>query len=252
MSALPAKAIAAGVMALAFAALSAPAMAGNSGGGVHNVVELFTSQGCSSCPPADRLITRLARDPETLAVSFPVDYWDYIGWKDTLATPIFTARQKAYAAAGGKGEVYTPQAIVNGLKDAVGSDLDAIHQAERETDKRSGVLSVPLMVVERGGRINVSVGAAGADAPQSADVWLLALASSRTIAVQRGENAGSTLTYSNVVRGMTKIGDWHGMPIDLQADAKQGHLDGADSYAVIVQTGGRSRPSAILAAARGP
>ncbi|MGA2794664.1 MAG: DUF1223 domain-containing protein, partial [Roseiarcus sp.] len=94
--------------------------------------------------------------------------------------------------------------------------------------------------------------AAGAATPQSAGVYLLALASSRTVAVQRGENAGSTLTYSNVVRAMTKIGDWNGAALDLQADLSQGHLDGADSYAVIVQAGARAQPSAILAAARGP
>jgi hypothetical protein len=220
--------------------------------GVRNVVELFTSQGCSSCPPADRILSRLASDPDTLALSFPVDYWDYIGWKDTLAAPSYTARQKAYAAASGKGEVYTPQAIVNGLADAVGSDLEAIEQAERDTGKRGGVLSVPLSLVERDGKIDVSVGAAGAAAPQSAGVYLFALASSRTVAVQRGENAGSTLTYSNVVRAMTKIGDWNGVAVDLHADLSLARLGGADSYVVIVQAGARAQPSAILAAARGP
>src|ERR1700732_4753488 len=84
-----------------------------------SVVELFTSQGCSSCPPADRILGQLARDPKVLAISFPVDYWDYIGWKDTLATPSYTARQKAYASTSGKRQVYTPQVIVNGLTDAV-------------------------------------------------------------------------------------------------------------------------------------
>ena len=230
------------------AALTTPVGAAD----VRNVVELFTSQGCSSCPPADRILSRLARDPATLAMSFPVDYWDYIGWKDTLAAPSYTARQKAYASASGKDQVYTPQAIVNGLADAVGSDLEAIEQAERETGKRGGVLSVPLSVAERDGKIDISVGAAGAGSPQSAGVYLLAFASSRTVAVQRGENAGSTLTYSNVVRAITKIGDWNGAAVDLHADLSQGRLDGADSYAVIVQAGGRAQPSAILAAARGP
>src|SRR5579863_3684239 len=150
----------------ALVSLTSPAGAA----GVRNVVELFTSQGCSSCPPADRILSRLARDPGTLALSFPVDYWDYIGWKDTLATPGYTARQKAYALARGKAAVYTPQAIVNGLADAVGSDLDAIEEAESETGERAGVLSVPLSVVERNGKIDVSVGAAGSAPPQSAGV----------------------------------------------------------------------------------
>lgn len=86
------------------------------------VVELFTSQGCSSCPPADRLLSTLARAPNMIALSLPIDYWDFIGWHDTLASPTFTARQKAYAAARGDGRVYTPQVVVDGLVDAIGSD----------------------------------------------------------------------------------------------------------------------------------
>jgi len=238
------------IMIGALASLAAPSgMAGAEG--VRSVVELFTSQGCSSCPPADRILGRLAQDPNILAISFPVDYWDYIGWKDTLATPTYTARQKAYASTSGKNQVYTPQVIVNGLTDAVGSDLAAIERAERETVKAHGVLSVPLSVVERDGKIDISVGA-GASSGQSATVYLLALARSRTVTVQRGENAGATLTYSNVVRAMTRIGDWDGAPVTLQADLSQAHLDDADSYAVILQAGGRAQPSAILAAARGP
>jgi hypothetical protein len=235
--------------ALASLAASAP---GANAEGVRNVLELFTSQGCSSCPPADRILSQLARDPGVLALSFPVDYWDYIGWKDTLAAPNYTARQKAYASASGKGQIYTPQVIVNGLTDAVGSDLGAIEQAERTTGKRNGVLSVPLSVVEADGKISVSVGAASAGGPKVGGVYLLAFASSRTVTVQRGENAGSTLTYANVVRAITKIGDWDGAPVKLEADLSQAHLNGADSYAVIVQAGEHAAPSAILAAARGP
>jgi hypothetical protein len=237
------------IMIGALASLAAPSSLA-SAEGVRSVVELFTSQGCSSCPPADRILGLLAQDPNILAISFPVDYWDYIGWKDTFATPTYTARQKAYASTSGKNQVYTPQVIVNGLADAVGSDLAAIERAERETVKTHGVLSVPLSVVERDGKIDISVGAGGAG--QSASVYLLALAHSRTVTVQRGENAGATLTYSNVVRAMTKIGDWEGAPVTLQADLAQAHLDDADSYAVILQAGGRAQPSAILAAARGP
>jgi hypothetical protein len=234
----------------AFASLAAAGAADAEG--VRNVLELFTSQGCSSCPPADRILRDLARDPNTLALSFPVDYWDYIGWKDTFATPTYTARQKAYALATGKGQVYTPQMIVNGLVDVVGSDMDAIEQAERDTNKRDGVLSVPLVVTERGDKIHISIGATATAPLHPAGVYLLAYASSRTVTVQRGENAGSTLTYANVVRAMNKIGDWSGGALDLEADVSQAHLDGADSYAVILQAGGRTQPSAILAAARGP
>ena len=93
------------------------------------VVELFTSQGCSSCPPADAILAELARRPDIVALTFPVDYWDYLGWKDTLAHPLFTARQRAYAHARGDRQVYTPQMVVNGTKPCIGSDraqIDAL------------------------------------------------------------------------------------------------------------------------------
>ena len=230
---------------------TSPIFAGESSD-VKAVVELFTSQGCSSCPPADRVLGELARDPHHLVISLPVDYWDYIGWKDTLAEPSYTKRQQAYAKSSGRGEVYTPQAIVNGLVDAVGSDRGQIDAAEALTAKKAGVLSVPLAISEEGGAINVSVGAAPIGAPRSAGVYLFALASKRTVSVQRGENAGATLTYSNVARGITKIGDWTGAPMLLKASLEQAHADGADGYAVIVQEGGRGAPSTILAAAKGP
>ena len=216
-------------------------------GVVRSVVELFTSQGCSSCPPADKVLGGLAQDPAILAVSLPVDYWDYIGWRDTLASPIFTARQKAYAAAGGQNQVYTPQAIVNGLQDAVGSDKIAIDQAMSRTRTGAGVMAVPLEVSVDGGTIKVSVGDAPAGAPQEAGVYLLALERSQSVKVQRGENAGTTLTYANVVRAIIKIGEWHGTKQILTADEALEHVDGADSFAIIVQTGRRSQPGAMLA-----
>lgn len=218
---------------------------------VKAVVELFTSQGCSSCPPADRILAELARDPETLAMSLPVDYWDYIGWKDTLAEPIYTERQRAYARSSGHGEVYTPQAVVNGVIDAIGSDRNQIETAKAQSLKRTDVLSAPLSVSEKGGWIEISIGAAPGKT-YNAGVYLIALASKRTVTIQRGENAGSTLTYSNVVRGITKIGEWTGASTVLKAGLDKAHLDGADSYAVIVQEGSRNAPSAILAAAKGP
>jgi hypothetical protein len=234
-----------------FVALCGPVMADDASS-VRSVVELFTSQGCSSCPPADKILGELAHDPHVLALSFPVDYWDYIGWKDTLAEPLCTLRQQAYAKVGGRGEVYTPQAIVNGLVDAVGSDRSQIEEALAKTAKKSGVLSVPLNLSERDGTIDISVGAASPKGPQSASVYLIAFATKRTVTIQRGENAGATVTYSNVVRGMTKVGDWMGAPIDLHASLDKARLDGADAYAVILQEGSRNAPSTILAAAKGP
>ena len=101
------------------------------------VVELFTSQGCSSCPPADALLADLARQPDIVALSFPVDYWDYLGWKDTLAHSAFTARQKAYAHSRSDRQVYTPQMIVNGKKPCIGSDRAQIEKVDQGHQRRA-------------------------------------------------------------------------------------------------------------------
>src|SRR6201981_3684408 len=121
------------------------------------VVELFTSQGCSSCPPADKIIGELAKDPSVIALSMPIDYWDYLGWKDTLADARFSARQKAYSRMRGDRDVYTPQAIVNGSAQVIGSDRDSIEHAINTTE--NGVMSVPVTMTVAGKQINVSVAA---------------------------------------------------------------------------------------------
>ena len=123
------------------------------------VVELFTSQGCSSCPPADQIIGELAKDPSVIALSLPIDYWDYLGWKDTLADKRFSARQKAYSQVRGDRNLYTPQVIVNGSAQVIGSDRAAIDGAIKNTSKAEGVMSVPVTMTLSGKLINVSVAA---------------------------------------------------------------------------------------------
>src|ERR1700688_2144306 len=123
------------------------------------VVELFTSQGCSSCPAADKLMGELANDPSLIALSLPIDYWDYLGWKDTLADSRFSARQRAYSHMRGDREVYTPQAVVNGSVHVIGSDRAGIEGAIGQTDKGIGVMSVPVSMTVTGKQINVSVAA---------------------------------------------------------------------------------------------
>src|SRR6201988_2360300 len=123
------------------------------------VVELFPSQGCSSCPPADKVIGELAKDPSIIALSMPIDYWDYLGWKDTLADARFSARQKAYSHMRGDRDVYTPQAVVNGSVHVVGSDREGIESAISTTKKHDGVMSVPVTMMQSGRQINVSVAA---------------------------------------------------------------------------------------------
>src|SRR5947209_13784295 len=108
------------------------------------VIELFTSQGCSSCPAADKLAGELARDPSLVVLSLAMDYWDYLGWKDSLALPGHTNRQRAYSKVRGDREVYTPQVVVNGVTHVLGSDQQAIEKAVMQTHQQAGMLSVPV------------------------------------------------------------------------------------------------------------
>ena len=211
---------------------------------INYVVELFTSQGCSSCPPADQWLAAIARAPGVVAVSLPVDYWDYIGWRDTLASPAFTARQKAYAAAHGEGQVYTPQVIVNGLAGVAGGDRAEIGQAIKATNGVDGALTVSMRLSEAGGHYLVEV-AGGSGGP--AGVFALRVARVSTVQILRGENAGRTVTYTNVVRAIDKLGDWSGetATFDMPGAARDG-----EGFVVLVQKGTPDRPGAILAAAK--
>src|ERR1700681_2672907 len=121
------------------------------------VVELFTSQGCSSCPPADKLLSQFVSDPSLIPISLPIDYWDYLGWKDTLADPRNSARQRAYSRARGDREVYTPQVVVDGTVHALGSDKEAIEAAIASSRKSGMTLSLPVTMKVADGRFLVSV-----------------------------------------------------------------------------------------------
>src|SRR5438477_7336551 len=138
------------------------------------VVELFTSQGCSSCPPADKLVGELGSDPSLVALSLPIDYWDYLGWKDTLADPRHTARQKAYSKLRGDREVYTPQAVVNGSLHALGSDRSAIERAIAQSRQNPATLAVPVMLTVADGRLTITV-PDGNDVRALAEVWICAI-----------------------------------------------------------------------------
>src|ERR1700749_3365671 len=137
------------------------------------VVELFTAHGCSSCPPADKLMGELAKDPSIIALSMPIDYWDYLGWKDTLADSRFSARQKAYSQMRGDRDVYTPQAIVNGSVHVVGSDRASIEGAIDQTKKNEDVMSVPVSMTVTGKQIIVSVAPSrNGPAARHGEVWI--------------------------------------------------------------------------------
>ncbi len=212
------------------------------------VLELFTSQGCSSCPPADRLVGQFANDPSVVALSVPIDYWDYLGWRDTLANPAHSARQRAYARARGDGQVYTPQIVVNGAADALGSDQAAIERAISQTDRKSGVMSLPVVLAVNNGTFNVSV--SGADkAPAAAEVWLCPLAKAVPVAIGRGENRGRTVTYHNVVRNWLKLGTLSATQSNWNVPIAQIKAEGIDAAAVMVQEGSHDKPGIILGAA---
>ncbi len=185
----------------------------------------------------------MARKPDVVAVSFPVDYWDYIGWKDTLALPAFSARQKAYAAARG-GHVYTPQAVVDGLADAVGSDREEIDQAIKAAKGRDGAMTLPMRLSHTDGRLLIEV-AEGGGGP--AGVFALRVMRARTVRIGRGENAGRSVTYINVVRAIDKIGDWTGETATFDMPEARGDDEG---YVVLVQRGTLEQPGAILGAAK--
>jgi hypothetical protein len=214
------------------------------------VVELFTSQGCSSCPPADKIMGELARDPSVIAMSMPIDYWDYLGWKDTLADARFSARQKAYSKMRGDREVYTPQAVINGEVHVIGSDRDSIESAIGATLKNESVMSVPVMMTLAGRQLNVSV-AASTRGPVAihGEVWICSISKAVPIEISRGENRGRELTYYNVVRNLLKVGDWNGNPGSWTVPIENVAREGVDGAVVYVQDGSRDRPGPMLGAA---
>jgi hypothetical protein len=213
------------------------------------VVELFTSQGCSSCPPADKVLGELAKDPSVIALSLPIDYWDYLGWKDTLADSRFSARQKAYSHMRGDRDVYTPQVIVNGAAHVIGSDRARIEGAIKDTNKADKVMSVPVTMSLSGKQLTVSVAAGKEGAPAQGEVWLCSISKSVPISIGRGENRGREIVYHNVVRNLLKVGDWNGNPESWTLPLDSVMRDGIDAAAVLVQDGNRDKPGPMLGAA---
>ncbi len=197
------------------------------------VVELFTSQGCSSCPPADALLGELAEQPGLLALSFHVDYWDYIGWKDPFASAQYTQRQRDYAASLNLRYVYTPQIVIDGRHDIVGSHRREVTRTIQKAAKTPAEVKVTLDA-ENGGRAMLSAG----KAPQGgATVWLVMFDDSHSTEVARGENRGRELRDSNVVRELRELGTWTGEAMVFPLDMAAARAEGRGGCAVIVQQG---------------
>jgi len=205
------------------------------------VVELYTSQGCSSCPPADRFLGELSKRADVIALAWHIDYWDYIGWADPFADPRFTERQRAYAAFLGKRMVYTPQMIVAGRWDAVGS-----HRAKVEAllqDARAAGSSVSVSYLEgTPGRILLE----GEVPAGGATVWAVFYQPEADTPVEQGENAGKTLTGYNIVRDLVPLGSFAGGRQELALAPLPA---GPEACAILVQ---HDTTGAILGAAKIP
>lgn len=215
---------------------SVPAMADD-----HPVlIELYTSQGCSSCPPADAFMKTLAEREDVIALALHVDYWDYIGWKDAFADPKFTKRQKSYAIAAGRRSVYTPQMIVGGQEHVVGNHPMDVNALIQKHAAKQALVSVAL---ERdGNRISIKA-QASRPVGEPVLVQLVRYRPSDKVKIKRGENAGRTIEYSNIVTEWKIITEW-----DTRQPLKTtGNITGDAPVVVVLQ---RPGPGEVLATAR--
>jgi hypothetical protein len=196
------------------------------------LIELFTSQGCSSCPPADRLAAKLASESGVLVISRPVTYWDRLGWKDSLARPQNTALQQAYAARGlgGYNGVYTPQSVAAGAFGQVGSDEPSVRAMIRSAAAKQ---QARIAVVDEG-KDGFAITLSG-KAPRQAELMLVGVARQRTVKIGSGENGGRSLTYTNVVRGERAVAQWKGGLSKRKLPRSSLQIAGADRYALILR-----------------
>lgn len=202
------------------------------------VVELFTSQGCSSCPPADLLLSRIATNENVIALALHVDYWDYLGWKDEFAMPAFSDRQRLYARAWHERSVYTPQMVVQGVSYMVGSRADEIQRQIMQAEENAEVVS--LSARNQGAGIQIEVAPIGGEPPE-ADIYLVRYTAGESVVIERGENAGKTIDYINVVQDWQNLGRWDGKgPSVVNVPSAD-----AGEYVVIIQAPG---PGLIYAA----
>ncbi len=203
------------------------------------VIELFTSQGCSSCPPADAFLGELAKRKDVIALTLPVDYWDYLGWKDTLASPTHARRQRAYAKRQKDTSIYTPQMVLNGQLSAVGSRREEVENAIRIQARRSAKSWVPVKLTSTSSTITVDVGVRpDGQKLKKASLWLLLTNNRRAVTIKRGENSGREIVYHNVVRQMVPIGTWTGDAIHVELSKRDLMIDSYDACTVLLQADG--------------
>ncbi len=214
------------------------------------VVELFTSQACSSCPPADAVLSEIAADPSIVALSFSVDYWDYLGWKDIFAKPEFSKRQRGYAEARGDRAIYTPQVVVNGRSHVIGSDRQAILAKVADDDARGEGMVVDVSARIEGDRIIVKIPAGDPPATGTAAVWIASYMKPTTVEIGRGENAGHEVSYTNVVERWQVLGMWNGEEMTVELPISDLATERSGGCAVVLQSKLDGKPGPILGAAK--
>lgn len=196
------------------------------------VLELFTSQGCSSCPPADAILKTMRDRPGILTLSWPVDYWDRLGWEDTFAAPYNTMRQTAYNKRFGRGGVFTPQLILDGSVQCIGSKMEKVRKNVAKARARTRIDITPEMSIS-GNQLTVTL-------PESTDAEMIAVRvvwylSDAEVAIGEGENEGRTLHYTNVVRATDLLDEWKGQQRTYTIDLGTGIDAGADNVAILLQ-----------------
>ncbi len=202
------------------------------------VLELFTSQGCSSCPPADALLEKYIASGNVIALSLPVDYWDRLGWKDTFANPAYSQRQRDYASGRGDGHVYTPQIVVNGRAHAVGSSRSEIDKLIASSQASNAASSVATSLRWDAGVLKIDIAAAPSGANAAPATVLIATVQTKgSVKIGRGENSGNTLVYHNIVRSLKPVGTWNGSAVSIQVPRNSIPIANTQSVAVLIQQG---------------
>lgn len=227
----------------AFVALAQPASAESLRLKPKAVVELFTSQGCAQCPPADALLTSLAEEGDVVALAYHVDYWDYVGWADTFGDAEYSDRQRDYAESWGSSRIFTPQMVINGVKGVVGSRRGEVHGA---LDHSSLPLTVGVM--REGDMLKIAI--PPEDGFDDAVVWLVTYIDRADVTIDTGENAGKSMVYTQVVTDRQVLGMWEGdSGADIKLPIPEVLAEGSTGVAVIVQQENDGLPGPILGAA---
>lgn len=198
------------------------------------MVELFTSQGCSSCPEADAFLGELQARRDVIAVSFSIDYWDYIGWRDTLASHENTLRQQAYSKVLSSHQMYTPEMVIDGDENVAGNQREQALAIIERCKAEDVEERIPVTLKLVGDEVDVGL---GAGPKREATVWMAHTLSSRAVDIGRGENRGRVITYHNIVRSFAAVGKFSGEPLSLRLPVKGQPGENSDGIVVWVQTG---------------